>query len=81
MSVRDVFQQYIREDNELEQFGLWAFGSSYRELDESLTFMEAWNRLHGDKLTLKPKGQIGVDIPKMVQAWKDRIMSGPSANL
>lgn len=71
MRVRDIFIQYLPDDTDLEQFAAWAFGDNYGEIDQSLNFMQAWNDLHGENLTLEPAGQVTIDAPKMVQLWKD----------
>jgi hypothetical protein len=70
-TVRDRFSKYIPDEEELEEFGAWAFGPYYRELDQAINFMETWNYLHSDKLKLEPGGDISVDISKMVQVWRD----------
>lgn len=69
--MRAAFLPHIPDEQELEEFGLWAFGPYYRELDESINFMETWNQLHGDKLKLERSGKISIDVPKMVQVWRD----------
>lgn len=69
--MKDRFSHYIPDDKELEEFGEWAFGRYYRELDQAINFMETWNHLHSDILKLEPDGAIEIDVPKMVQAWRD----------
>lgn len=69
--MKDKFSLYIPE-NELEKFAEWAFGPFYREFDEAMNFMESWNFKHSDKLKLELTGNISVDVPKMVQVWRDR---------
>jgi hypothetical protein len=67
--MRKAIEYYLADQSQVEPFGKWAFGDGYEELDHSLKFMEKWNELHGDDLTLKPDGMISKDIPKMIALW------------
>jgi hypothetical protein len=70
-SVRDYFHQYIADEKELDAFGEWAFGEDFRELEETMKYLECWNFHHGKDLTLVPTGQISEDAPKMVALWRE----------
>jgi hypothetical protein len=70
-TVKDRFSHYISDEKELEEFAQWAFGPYYRELDQTINFMETWNHLHSDLFKLEPDGIIEIDMPMIVQAWKD----------
>jgi hypothetical protein len=71
MAVRDVFLLRIPNEEELEEFAAWAFGSDFRDLEHSIKFMEAWNSLHKDLLELKPEGILSEDASKMVKIWRE----------
>lgn len=73
MGIRDEFARFIEDEGELDDFGEWAFGENFRELDHSLKFMEAWNLRHGETLQLLPDSCIQQDVPKMIQLWKDSL--------
>lgn len=70
-SVREVFVQFVSDEEELEEFAGWAFGKFYRELDQGLNFMETWNYLHSNLLKLLPTGSVLEDGEKMVKLWKE----------
>lgn len=69
--MRRDFRLYL-EENEVDEFGAWAFGDDLKELQDPLDFMKAWNVLHQFKLKLKSDGSIYDDIPKMVDLWRNR---------
>lgn len=73
-NMRDTIEAYLKpkDSEELDAFGLWAFGEKFKDLDHSLLFMKAWNEIHGDKLTLTQDGIIQHDIPKMVEMWNEK---------
>lgn len=70
--MKETIRYFLKPETEeeLDTFGEWAFGSSYRELDHSLKFMKAWNDIHGDVLTLSQDSVIADDLPKMIEMWK-----------
>lgn len=68
--VSDWFEEFFYFESSADEFAAWAFGEDFRELDSGIAFMEAWNRLHGDKLMLRGDNCIEDDAPKMVQLWK-----------
>jgi hypothetical protein len=70
IGFKDVFGRYVL-DEDLDKCGLWCFGEEYKELDEPLKYMKAWNILHGEKLMLTRNGQISEDVPKMIDLWKE----------
>ena len=72
-SMRDTIEHFMKpmDEEELEDFALWAFGENFQELDHSLKFMEAWNEIHGDDFLLRQDGVIEFDVPKMIQMWRD----------
>lgn len=72
--MRDVFLMFIPDDEELECFALWAFGPEYREIDEGMKFLRAWNAIHGSELTLDAAGEVYSDAEKMVSMWKRSLM-------
>ena len=72
--MRLAFERLIPDQDELEQFALWAFGPSYRDLEMGTQFMDLWNQYHGDDLTLVPSGAISEDSIKMVDLWKDSLV-------
>lgn len=69
MNLRDLFIKYIPDHFELEEFAVWAFGSSY-ETHQGIVFLKAWNDRHGEKISIDPYGQVTDDSPNMVQLWK-----------
>jgi hypothetical protein len=73
--TRDYFETLIPDQKELDSFGKWAFGEDLFELEHSIKFLEAWNGIHGDTMTLKPETAIGVDAPKMIQLWRNSFLN------
>lgn len=73
MSIRDTVEHYLKpkDEEELDAFGLWAFGDKYKDYDHTLKFMEAWNEIHGDEYMLHPDGCMQLDVGVMVEMWKD----------
>lgn len=68
MHIKDYFGQYLSQE-ELDDFGLWAFGIDDKLFDRAL-LMENWNKLHGNKYTLMGDGRILEDTKKMVDLYK-----------
>lgn len=62
---------YMDTGESVDEFGLWAFGEKFNELDHTVLFLESWNRLHEKELPLSLDGIIIDDIPKMVRLWHD----------
>lgn len=69
MSLRDIVEYYLDED-EAEEFALWAFGDGYRNWFGSIRHLRAWNKLHGEEMLLKQDDDPREDIPKMIVLWK-----------
>lgn len=69
--MRSYFSNFLDED-ELEDFGLWAFGEEYNTFDRAIDFLKSWNKLHANALRLYADGKIDEDIPKMAALWKNR---------
>lgn len=65
---------------DVDAFGLWAFGENFNDLDNTLDYMESWNDSHGAELSLKPTGHISEDAPKMVDLWRSNSPLVPSSN-
>jgi len=57
-------------EDEVNEFGLWAFGEAYKELATGSEFIDAWNKLHSQQLLLTDEGQIVSDCIKMVTLYK-----------
>jgi len=69
-SVRDLVEVYLTSED-AEQFSQWAFGPDYLGFKCLHEFMDKWNDLHSDLLTLDESGYPVHDIPDMIQIWKD----------
>ncbi len=71
--VKDLVRDKLNpvSESELDEFGQWAFGDLFKNLNGSLKFMEAWNENHGSELRLKPDGFITEDVEKIVKLWKE----------
>lgn len=69
--MRLAFKRLIPDEEELERFARWAFGSKFRELEMGTEFMDAWNAIHGEDLKLVSSGVISEDSVKMVELWKE----------
>jgi len=59
-------------------FAVWAFGENtwvgYLVFDkDGIDLMNAWNKLHGDKLMLDPTGGVAEDMEKMKQIWRNEM--------
>lgn len=70
MHLRDVVEEHLGDKS--EEFAQWAFGKFYKDFGHPLNFMDSWNDLHGDKMTLELNGFMEIDIPKMIEIWKVR---------
>jgi hypothetical protein len=68
MHLINVFLPYVPSE-EIDQFAKWAFGENFANL-QGVQFMEAWNALHKDKLTLNEYAHPADDAPKMVELWR-----------
>lgn len=67
MHIRSIVEKYIGP-KEAEEFANWAFGEGF-EYFFPLDFLTAWNKNHGEKLTIKEDGDPYMDIPKMINIW------------
>lgn len=56
--------------NTYMKFRIWAFGHYADVPGLSLRHMEAWNRLHGDVVTLKDTDGIAESVEKMCQLYR-----------
>lgn len=59
------------DEEEIDVFGEWAFGPSFKDMTHTLQFMEAWNERHGKKFILSEDGIIEYDLPKMIEMWQE----------
>lgn len=71
MSILHFIDKFLSTP-EAEQFGIWAFGPSYKMIISGLDLLNAWNDRHSDKLKLDHAGEVLVDIEKMVNLWQSR---------
>lgn len=71
---RDGFRHYFKFEEDLQAFGLWAFGEGYEVINSAITFLKRWNELHDDELLLFADGEMSIDIPEMVRLWKESKM-------
>jgi len=60
---------------QIEEFGEWAFGENYQTLFGEISFMNSWNEIHGEKLTLDKLDYVENDIKKMCDLFKNREIS------
>lgn len=74
--MRESFQVYLADEENPEDFAIWAFGEGYREIKNGHSFIGRWNALHGHYMTLKSSGHIVEDMPKMVSYWRERSNAG-----
>lgn len=70
MNFKQFLEELIADPEDLEAFGLWAFGAELRSLDGSINFMDKWNEIHGKDLKLSSSGAIAEDVPKMISLWR-----------
>ena len=68
---RDLFLRHIPE-NEVDHFGVWAFGEDCESLKNGPDFLNRWNALHGKQLTLFLGSKPLDDSKKMVELYKNR---------
>lgn len=54
-------------------FAMWAFGETWIDFltydADNMDLMNAWNRLHGEKMLLNPAGLIHENMKTMKQIW------------
>ena len=67
-SLKDLVSEY--EPDKCEEFARWAFGENYLVLCGRMSFLDAWNELHGELLMLHGDGHPSKDIPKMIDLWR-----------
>jgi hypothetical protein len=67
---RDIFEKYLPGDKSY-QCALWAFGKGF-EYVELGDLMDRWNDLHKDIFELFGNGAIEIDIPRIIEAWKEK---------
>lgn len=72
-AMKDLILFHIDSEDDVEEFGLWAFGKEYKDFHHSSDFQKAWNVYHGKDFLLQDDGVPGQDIPKMVELWKNNI--------
>lgn len=63
------FASYFLEQEEYEEYMIWAFGEGYEDIQTGMGFLKAWNVLHSSLLLLDPDGSIKEDIPRMMAFW------------
>lgn len=68
---RHLVEIYLNETENSVEFAKWAFGEDFLEIARGEGFLEAWNILHGDVLYLEISGRLNLDIPKMIQLWRE----------
>ncbi len=68
-SFQAFFTHLLGSKEEADMFALWAFGEHYRDLNDSLEFLESWNALHAE-LNLHPDGLIALDAPLMIDLYR-----------
>ena len=66
-----IFNPYFEDHKELQDFAEWAFGPNYLNFYGSMDFLDSWNDLHSDLLTLNINGSINEDSKIMVNLWKE----------
>jgi hypothetical protein len=67
-NIEKFIESCIEKEN-VEPFLLWALGSGF----ETILFCdwpEAWNKLHGDELTLTKRGKWTRDLLDMIDIWR-----------
>ena len=67
--MRDLLERYL-EENEIDDFSMWAFGPDYMNLIGLINFMEKWNERHDNLLTLEETSSPVIDIQKMIDLWR-----------
>lgn len=66
---RDIFEHLCGED--AYECAEWAFGEGFEHL-ELADLMDCWNDQHKDIFELFGNGAIEIDIPRIVEAWKEK---------
>lgn len=69
-TFKRLFFELLKDEQETEEFGIWAFGDT-RSLCDALEFMNAWNQRHGDKLMLHSDGCIYSDSVAILELWRE----------
>lgn len=72
--MKSYIEDIIPKD-QIEEFGKWAFGENYQNLYGEISFMNSWNEIHEEKLTLDELGSVENDIKKMCDLFKNREIS------
>ena len=72
MDYKELFRQFIEDEDDLLIFARWAFGEDYFEIKDAMGYLKAWNEIHAFEYELKPSREIYEDAKKMVELWKAR---------
>jgi hypothetical protein len=68
--MKGAIEQFLHED-EVNAFGLWAFGDSYDSYSKAAQYASAWNRLHKDLYHIDMHNPICEDIEIMCDLWRE----------
>lgn len=69
--ITEYFQGLIPAEKELNDFGLWAFGEDYTQIENIFQLIQCWNYHHGKELHLSPNGELESDLVKMVELCRE----------
>jgi hypothetical protein len=72
-NLYDFAIKYLPNDQEAEEFCIWALGKDYESIKYPKYFIDRWNKNHSKKLTLYLCGEIRKDLPKMISLWKEEL--------
>jgi hypothetical protein len=59
-----------KDDENEDDFGLWAFGENFKNIVGGKNFVDAWNERHSDKLILEYSNSRSISLEVMVELWR-----------
>jgi hypothetical protein len=69
-TVKSLVEELLSDEDEIDEFGKWAFGKYYRSIVGSTIFLEAWNSIHEKDFKLSLTGDMYEDMKRMVELWR-----------
>lgn len=67
--LKDEFIKHLYEEEDIDDFALWAFGEDYQSIVLSELY-KRWNELHGECYEINPKSSPKNDAIHMVELWR-----------
>ena len=77
MGLKSLVQFFIDNEDEINEFALWAFGKTYKEEVGLIRYMKLWNERHSDIFELNESGNAREDMKEMIRLCRMNINLKP----